>query len=174
MFKTIYNKSKRGDDTQRKMKIFLTSIFFLGISFSGVAQSNDEEAIKSVCEKETQSWNNRDAEGMISCHANKPYSLMLVAENGNVHYATANSSVDSEKTIREMVKMMGKPGGETFKNIGYVIRINGTSAFVYYDQVVSSTDGKEEYFHEVRNLENWDGKWKIIYVGAVKFKPDGK
>ena len=64
---------------------------------SSFAQSKDEEAIKAVCEKETQSWNNRDAEGMISCHANKPYSLMLVAESGNVHYTTAKSDVENER-----------------------------------------------------------------------------
>ena len=157
-----------------KQAVFRIFILFLGITMSSFAQSKDEEAIKAVCEKETQSWNNRDAEGMISCHANKPYSLMLVAESGNVHYTTAKSDVENEKVIRELVKMMGKPNGDTFKNSGYVFRINGSSAFTYYDQMVTTKDGKEDYFHEVRNLEKIDGKWKIIYVGAVAFKPEGK
>lgn len=157
-----------------KRTISLITILFLGITMSGFAQSNEEEAIKAVCEKETQSWNNRDADGMISCHANKPYSLMLVAESGNVHYATAKSDVENEKSIRELVKMMGPPTGDTFLNSGYVIRINGTSAFTYYDQMVTAKDGTKTNFHEVRNLEKMDGKWKIIYVGAVGFKPEGK
>ncbi len=157
-----------------KLAISLISILFLGITMSGFAQSKDEEAIKAVCEKETQSWNDRDADGMIACHANKPYSLMLVAESGNVHYTTAKSDAENEKSIKELVKMMGPPNGDTFVNSGYVIHINGTSAFVYYDQKVKTKVGKEDYFHEVRNLEKNDGKWKIIYIGAVGFKPEGK
>lgn len=141
---------------------------------SGFAQLKDEAAIKAVCEKETQSFNNRDADGMLSSHANKPYSLMLVAESGNVHYTTAKSERENEKSIKELVKMMGPPNGETFLNSGYVIHVNGASAFTYYDQVVTTKDGTKTNFHEVRNLEKLDGKWKIVYVGAVKFNPESK
>lgn len=156
------------------MKTIKLTILFLGIAVSSFAQSKDEEAVKAVCEKETQSFNSRDADGMISCHANKPYSLMLVAENGNVHYTTAQSDAESSKSIKELVKMMGPPTGDTFLNSGYVIHINGTSAFVYYDQKVTDKTGKVSDFHEVRNLEKIEGKWKIIYVGAVGFKPEEK
>ena len=154
--------------------IFGISFLFFGIAMSGFAQSKEKGAIKAVCEKETQSFNNRDAEGMLSCHANKPYSLMLVAESGNVHYTTAKSELENEKSIKELVKMMGSPNGETFLNTGYVIHVNGASAFTYYDQVVTTKDGIKTNFHEVRNLEKMDGKWKIIYVGAVKFNQEGK
>ena len=156
------------------MKTIKLTILFLGIAMSSFAQSKDEEAIKAVCEKETHSFNNRDADGMIACHANKPYSLMLVAESGNVHYTTAKSESENEKSIKELVTMMGSPNGDTFLNSGYVIHINGTSAFTYYDQMVTTKDGTKTNFHEVRNLEKMDGKWKIIYVGAVGFKPEAK
>jgi ketosteroid isomerase-like protein len=152
----------------------LITILFLGITMSSFAQSKEEEAIKAVCEKETQSFNNRDADAMISCHANKPYSLMLVAESGNVHYTTAKSAADSEKSIKDLMAMMGPPNGDLFSNSGYVIHINGTSAFTYYDQMVTAKDGTKTNFHEVRNLEKMDGKWKIIYVGAIGFKQDEK
>lgn len=148
-------------------------ILLLGITFSGFAQLKEEEekAIRAVCEKETHSWNNRDADGMIACHANKPYSLMLVAESGRVHYTKAKSELENELAIRDMVKIMGEPSGDAFLNFGYVIHINGTAAFAYYDQRVKSKDGRETNYHEVRNLEKMDGKWKIIYIGAVEFKP---
>jgi hypothetical protein len=149
-------------------------IAFRNESRNAMRDTNDEAAIRAVCEKETQSWNNRDAEGMISCHANTSYSLLLVVENGNVHYITAKSDVDSEKSIRDLVKIMGEPSGDTFLNYGYVIHINGSSAFAYYDEKVKAEDGKETNFHEVRNLEKMDGKWKIIYVGAVEFKQEGR
>ena len=150
------------------------SILFFGISISGFTQSKQEAAIRAVCEKETQSFNNRDAESMLSYHVNKPYSLMLVAENGNVHYTTAKSKLENEKSIKELIKMMGPPNGETFLNSGYVIHINGSSAFTYFDQEVTTKEGIKTNFHEVRNLENIDGKWKIIYIGAVKFNIESK
>ncbi len=142
---------------------------------SGFTQSKDDEAaIRAVCEKETQSFINRDADGMIACHANKPYSLMLVAESGNVHYTKAKSELENEVGMRELVRMMGESNGEAFLSYGYVIHINGTSAFVHYDQKVKSKNGQETNTHEVRNLEKLDGKWKIFYVGAVKFNPERK
>ena len=157
-----------------KQVAFSISILFLGSTISGFAKSKDEEAVKAVCEKETKSYINRDAEAMLSCYANKPYSLVLVAESGDVHYSGAKSELENEKSIKELVKIMGPPNGDTFQNTGYVIHINGTSAFVHYDQEVTAKDGTRTNFHEVRNLEKMDGKWKIIDVGAVTFKPEGK
>jgi hypothetical protein len=174
------------------MKIMNFTILFLGIAMSSFSQNigeiallnvsknaisqlkDEEAAIRTVCEKETKSWNNRDADGMIACHANKPYSLMLVAESGNVHYTKAKSELENELGMRELVNKMGEPSGDNFLNYGYVIHISGTSAFVHYDQKVKSKMGFETNFHEVRNLEKIDGKWKIIYVGAVEFKPESK
>lgn len=174
------------------MKIMYFTILFLGIAMTSLSQNpeeiaflmdsrnvinqttDEEAAIRAVCEKETQSFINRDADGMIACHANKPYSLMLVAESGNVHYTKAKSELENEVGMRELVRMMGEPNGDSFLNYGYVVHINGTSAFVYYDQKVKSKEGIETNFHEVRNLEKLDGKWKIIYVGAVEFKQEGK
>jgi hypothetical protein len=174
------------------MKTIKISILFLAIALSGFTQNpgeiamrtesknqitdtkEEEAAIRAVCEKETKSFIDRDADGMISCHANKPYSLMLVSEGGNVHYSISKSEHENELAIREMVNRMGKSNEETFLNYGYVIHINGTSAFAYYDQKVKPIEGREINFHEVRNLEKIDGKWKIIYVGAVEFKQEGK
>lgn len=152
----------------------LITILFLGITTPGFTQSKDEEAIKAVCMKETQSFINRDADGMVACHVNKPYSLMLVAESGNVHRMTAKSDAENEKSMRELITTMGPPNGETFVNSGYVVHINGMSAFTYYDQVITTKDGIKTNTHEVRNLEKMDGKWKIFYVGAVKFNPEAK
>ena len=156
------------------MKNIIITVLFLGITLLGFAQPKDEEAVKAVCMKETQSFINRDADGMIACRANKPYSLMLAAESGNVHRMTAKSKLEDELGIREMVRMMGPSNGETFMNSGYVTHINGMSAFTYYDQVVTTKDGTKTNTHEVRNLEKLDGKWKIFYVGAVKFNPEAK
>jgi TATA-box binding protein (TBP) (component of TFIID and TFIIIB) len=154
------------------MKTICISILLLGLTLKGFAQnSKDEAAIKAVVEKETQSFIDRDAAAIISCHAYKPYSLMLVAESGNVHYTPANPNEDVEKSTKEFMTMLGKPNGDTFKDFNYVIRINGTSAFAYYDQTVKATNGVETNFHEVRYLEKMGEAWKVVYVGAVGYKP---
>ena len=175
----------------KKMKIINFTALFLGISMTSLSQNpeeiaflmdsrnvinhtTDEEAIKAVCMKETQSFFNRNADGMIDCHANKSYSLTLVADGSNVYYTKAKSELENEVGMREMLKTMGPYDGETFVNSGYLIHINGTSAFIYYDQVVTTKDGIKTNTHEVRNLEKMDGKWKIFYVGAVKFNPEAK
>ncbi len=155
------------------MKTIKISIFLLGITFMGFAQK-DEVAIKAVCEKETQSFLDRDSEAMISCHTNKAYSLMLVAESGNVHYTTTNPEVDVQQSTKAFMTQLGKPNGDTFKNSGYMIHLNGSSAFVYFDQTVTAVNGTKSNFHEVRYLEKMDGNWKIGYVGAVGFTPENK
>jgi hypothetical protein len=134
---------------------------------------------KAVLEKETQSWIDRNGAAMTSCWANVPYAVQLVyhgvttgGSNG-VAYGT-NEKMDMVSQIPAMVASVGKPNGETFKNTGYVVRINGTSAFVYYDQTVTATDGTKQYAHETRYLEKMEGDWKIVYVGGVFYKPAAK
>ena len=136
----------------------------------------DEAGIKAVIEKETQAFLDRDVAAMIDCHANKPYSLFLVGEHGNVHYMTSPNA-DLDKTFTTILKQLGKPNGDTYKNKDYVIRINGNSAFVYFDQtainaVASDNKNKEpEISHQTRYLERINGSWKLVYVGGLGAKP---
>jgi Domain of unknown function (DUF4440) len=136
-----------------------------------IAPKADEEAvIKKVIEKETQSFIDRDAAAMIACHGNQPYSLLLVTESGNVHYNT-NEKTNQPAALQGFIKTLGKPDGSSFKNTGYKIQVNGTSAFAYYDEITTAKDGKIAHFHEVRYLEKIGNDWKIIYVGGVQDEP---
>ena len=116
----------------------------------------DESAIKAVVEKETQAFLDRDAAALLDCHVNKPYSLLVVGEHGNVHYMT-NPNSDMDKVYTAMMTQFGKPNGDTFKNTDYVIRINGNSAFAYFDQTglnTTNSDNKTpEVSHQTRYLE---------------------
>jgi nitrogen fixation protein FixH len=147
-------------------------LIFLVVCFTNLvfAQNADEMAIKTVIEKETQSFNDRDAATMIACHANQPYALMLVTENGNVHYST-NEKNNQPEGLQGLISSLGAPNGDSFKNMNYNIRVNGTAAFAYFDQVATSKAGKTQHFHEVRYLEKFGNDWKIIYVGAVQDEP---
>lgn len=134
----------------------------------------DEAAIKAVVERETQAFLDRDAAAFLDCHINKPYSLLLVGEHGNVHYFTSPNS-DMDKTLTAVLQGLGKSNGDSFKNTDYVIRINGNSAFTYFDQTGLNTTNAEnktpEVSHQTRYLERVNGLWKIVYVGGLGAKP---
>jgi ketosteroid isomerase-like protein len=138
-------------------------------------KAEEEVAIKSVIEKESQAWLDRDAEARIACLANVPHALLLVyhgnmASNKGVAYAT-NEKMNVPEAIKTQTAGMGKPDGTTFKNENYVITIKGGTAFVTYDEISTNAEGKKQHFHEVRNLEKIDGFWKITYIGAVTYTP---
>jgi ketosteroid isomerase-like protein len=136
-------------------------------------KAEEEAAIKSVIEKETTTWNARDTEGFVSCWANVPYAVQLVAHGVAQSNSGVAFSTNEKKNLPELVKGMfagmGKPDGSTFKSDNYVIRVNGNSAFVHYDQTNTATDNKTNTYHEVRYLEKVNSDWKIVYVGAVKY-----
>ena len=147
---------------------------FIGYSVHGIPKDKKEEeaAIKKVIEKETQTWLDRDAEGMTSCFANVEYALQLVyhgnmASNNGIAYST-NEKKNAPEQLKAFVASMGKSDGSTFKNDNYVVRVSGASAFAYFDQTTTSTTGEKQHFYETRYLEKVNGEWKIVYVGAVK------
>ena len=130
-------------------------------------KADEEAAIKAVVERETQSFNDRDAATMTSCHANVDYAELLVRHAGGVAYSR-NTKKDSPENVKALIASLGKSDGSTFKNTDYVVHINNGSAFVTYDEIVTSADGsKKELFHEVRYLEKINEKWLIVYVGGV-------
>jgi hypothetical protein len=158
---------KNGDDWQ-----------IVNYSLHGLPKDKnaEEAAIKAVIEKETQAWKDRDAEAQIACLANVPHSLLLVYHgnmdsNKGVAYST-NEKTTLPESIRTRTASMAKADGSTFKNENYVIAIKGGAAFVTFDQVDTAADGKKQYLHEVRNLEKFEGFWKITYVGAVVYTPN--
>jgi hypothetical protein len=148
--------------------VIFTMTFCLLTSLS--AQSADEAAIKALIEKETASYHNADVAGMIACWANVPQTFLLVgaadAEGKLQSYVSTNEKSDLPQQLTEMMKE-AKPDGVTFQNSDYVFRINGSSAFVRYEQTETDPKGTKIYAHETRYLEKINGQWKIIYVGAV-------
>ena len=147
---------------------------FIGYSVHGIPKDKKEEeaAIKKVIEKETQTWLDRDAEGMTSCFANVEYALQLVyhgnmASNNGIAYST-NEKKNVPEQLKAFVASMGKSDGSTFKNDNYMVRVSGASAFAYFDLTTTSTTGEKQHFYETRYLEKVNGEWKIVYVGAVK------
>lgn len=169
-------KIHKNQSITMKKQIFLIAVVASFCATGLLAQTNDETAIKTVVEKETQSWGDRNGAAMASCWANVPYAIQLVyhgntAGGGNGLAYGTNAKMDMVSQIPAMIASAGPATGETFENTNYVIRVNGTSAFVHYDQTVMAKDGSKQHAREVRYLEKTDGAWKIVYVGAVFYKP---
>ena len=138
------------------------------------AQSADVAAIKSVVEKETTSWNNRDVAGMANCWANVPEAGQLVSLHDKPHTVISNhnTKMDMAGGIKTIMTGVGPATGETFQNTDYQIRVKGDAAFVQFEQVVTAPGGQKQYAHETRYLEKIEqGQWKIVHVGAVFYKP---
>jgi hypothetical protein len=151
-------------------KVFITGFLLMNI-YTLFAQNDTaaEAAIKTVIEKETQSFINADADGMIACWANTAYASSLVYYGGGIFYQT-NPKLDLPTRFKALLTG-AKPDGSTFSNTGYVIHINQNSALVYYDQTNTDKDGSKTYAHAVRSLEQINGEWKLIYVGGVFYTP---
>ncbi|MEY4902597.1 MAG: hypothetical protein RLZZ292_412 [Bacteroidota bacterium] len=148
------------------MKNTTITLLFFFCALCCKAQNQDETAIKQVIEKETRSFHERDAATMIACHSNAPYALLLVSVPPDVHYST-NEAMNGAESLNALIKVLGAPDGVTFQNTGYTIRINGTSAFVYYDQKETDPTGKVQKSHAVRYMEKTGDKWQIVYIGGV-------
>ena len=138
-----------------------------------VAQSSDVAQIKSVVERETTAWNNRDAAAWADCWANVAEAGHLVSipdGKGTVYFAQ-NTKMDMPASAKATLDGMGKSTGEISRNTDYLIRVKGDAAFAQFEQVNTATDGKKEYAHETRYLEKVSGAWKIVHVGAAFYKP---
>lgn len=139
-----------------------------------VAQSNDIAQIKAVIERQTDSWNKRDAAAYADCWANVPEAGHLVALNDDKH--TVISSHDAVTSAKDFIASMGAPSKDTFQNSDYQIRVKNDAAFAQFDQTVTKPDGTKQYLYETRYLEkvgrpDGSGKWKIVHVGAVVYDP---
>ena len=160
------------------LTLALSATALLATTQTTLAQSagtpdRDVAQIKAVVESETTAWNNRDAAGMADCWANVPEAGNLISLQDGTVIASHNPKTDMPAGIKTMMAGMGKSTGETFQNTDYLIRVNGNAAFAQYDQTVTAPDGKKQYAHETRYLEKMgqSGKWKIVHVGAVFYKP---
>jgi hypothetical protein len=162
----------------KSMKIILLSLTLsaaalMANSTNTEAQSGDVAAIKAVVERETTTWNNRDAAGMADCWANVPEAGQLVSLQDGTHTVVSNhnTKMDMAAGIKTNLAGMGPATKETFQNSDYLIRVKGDAAFAQFEQVVTAADGQKQYAHETRYLEKLNGTWKIVHVGAAFYVP---
>lgn len=153
------------------IKTILCLILLLQVSIASAQIGEDEKAIRTVIEQETQSWLNRDATAMQQCWANVPYASHLGLRQDGKSFFTTNATGGISEAIRSVTLAGKQPDRSTFTNADYQVRVNGTSAFVTFGQTRTSPEGMQERYYQTRYLEKIAGKWKIINATALYVKP---
>ena len=144
------------------------------VSFTGCEQAIDYEkeraAIIAVMLKETQTYIDRDFEGMFSTHVQDSLNMRLSAGADNYVFAEGWEDVSRHMTGDETEDDLGIELLITVEKSNYRMKIYPNSAFVVCDQKwISSFDDDEIEINsiQVRLLEKIDGEWKISFVSYV-------
>ncbi len=144
------------------------------VAFTGCGQPLDYEkekaAIIEVMDKETQTYIDRDFEGMYSTHVQDSTNIRLTAGADNYVFAEGWEEVSKHMTGDETEDDLGIELRITVEKSNYRMKIYPNSAFVVCDQKwISSFDDDEIEINsiQVRLLEKIDGEWKISFVSFV-------
>lgn len=157
------------------MKYTILFAFILAaFAFSGCEQPIDYEkekaAIIAVMEKETQTYIDRDFEGMFSTHLQDSLNMRLTAGASNYVFAEGWENVSRHMTGDQTEDDLGPDLHITVEKSNFRMRIYPHSAFVVCDQKWSTDydgDVVEMNSIQVRLLEKIEEEWKICFVSFI-------
>ena len=152
----------------------LTILAIAAVSFTGCEQPIDYEkekaAIIAVMEKETQTYIDRDFEGMFSTHVQDSLNMRLTAGRDNYVFAQGWENVSRHMSGDETEDDLGPDVHTTVEKTNYRMKIYPQSAFVVCDQKWTSQyaeDVVEINSIQVRFLEKIEDEWKISFVSFI-------
>ena len=152
----------------------LTAFVLAAITFTGCEQPIDYEkeraAIIEVMEKETQTYIDRDFEGMFSTHVQDSLNMRLTAGASNYVFAEGWDDVSRHMTGDQTEDDLGPDLHITVEKSNYRMKIYPQSAFVVCDQKWTTkydNDVVEMNSIQVRFLEKLEGEWKISFVSFI-------
>ncbi len=159
----------RLSDTMKKLISTIIVWSFLALVGENVkAQSGkDKEAIKAVIELETASFLNLDYKTWSSVWLKVPYAYWSYSDSSGTSYVEGWENLN--KTYRDYFKN-AKPSKAAVTNEWIEIRVYENGAYVHFVQKVIDEIDRDET-SQIRILEKVDGKWKVIYVGAIAIYP---
>jgi hypothetical protein len=157
------------------MRYTILSAFILAVfAFTGCEQTIDYEkekaAIIAVMEKETQTYIDRDFEGMFSTHVQDSTNIRLTAGADNYVFAEGWENVSKHMMGDQTEDDLGADLHIKVEKSNYRMKICDKSAFVVCDQVWTSSydnDTTEIKSIQVRFLEKIEGEWKISFVSFI-------
>jgi ketosteroid isomerase-like protein len=143
--------------------------------FVGSQQNNiqapvaeDEEAIKKALETSTAYMYAADYDAYKKTWVNAPYiTRVSVDAAGQVSRMSAE---EYSALLEDYRKNYKTPTNIKITRSNFAIRINGTSAFVVFNQHNDNADGTQRDSIEERYLEKVNGEWKIVNVTVIPKK----
>lgn len=128
----------------------------------------EEMAIKKVISQSTDSLYAGKLSFYVQTLANQPYSSRTsVNAEGKLDYYAGE---ELAKLIEDYKKNIAKnPTTSTViaTRANWLIRVNGSSAFVTFDQHNQNSNGTKRDSKEMRYLEKTNGEWKVVSVVAL-------
>ena len=144
------------------IKLLIVSLLML-FSLPSTAQK-DQDLIKAVIEKETQSFFRVDRKGWEESWLKAPYAYWSYSDSTGTSYVEGWDQLN--KTFEDYFKT-AKPNQARITNDWVEIRVYGNGAYARFTQRVQDDIDRDET-SQVRVLEKGkDGKWKVVFVGAV-------
>ena len=130
----------------------------------------EKAAIIAVMEKETQTYIDRDFEGMFSTHVQDSLNMRLTAGADNYVFADGWEDVSGHMTGDQTEDDLGADIHITVERTNYRMKIYPNSAFVVCDQKWTS-QYEDDVFEitsiQVRFLERIGDEWKISFVSFI-------
>ena len=128
----------------------------------------DEVAIKAVIEGLTAAVYARDYKTYVNAWADGDYiSRVGSYPDGGVTKATGD---DYRKQMQAAAAKPGEPTKDKITRDNWLIRVNGNSAFVVFDQHNARPDGTTRHSVEERYLERVNTEWKLVNVTVLVAK----
>ncbi len=150
--------------------LFALIIAVFAISGCEKAIDYEKAAIIALMEKETQTYIDRDFDGMFSTHVQDSTNIRLTAGVDNYVFAEGWEDVSRHMTGDETEDDLGVDIHTTVEKTNYRMKIYPITAFVVCDQKWTSQyddDVVEINSIQVRFLEKVEGEWKISFVSFI-------
>jgi hypothetical protein len=150
--------------------VLVIAVFAITGCEKAIDYDKEKAAIIAVMEKETQTYIDRDFEGMYSTHVRDSLDMRLTAGADNYVYLVGWDEVKKHMISDQTEDDLGPDLHISVKKSNYHMRIYPQSAFVVCNQVWTSeyeNDVTEINSIQVRFLEKIEGEWKISFVSFI-------
>ena len=133
--------------------------------------SGDELTIRTVIERETQAYLNRDAPRQAACWATET-GLSQRISLGDGKLVVANGDQPSlGRGLATCFRELADPEPSTFVHADYRVRIRGEAAFVTFHQTMYHPARPDSHSEQVRYLEREATGWKIVHTSSLYYEP---
>ena len=152
------------------LSILLIAAFAISGCEKAIDYEKEKAAIIALMEKETQTYIDRDFEGMFSTHKQDSTNIRLTAGADNYVFAEGWEEVSKHMTGEQTEDDLGADLHINVEKSNFRMKICKESAFVICNQKWTSSyddDVTEIESIQVRFLEKIDGEWKISFVSFI-------